>query len=133
MCESSDHLITSELLSGFKACNLCPHKCGVDRTGNKTGVCNASSQVKIARAALHYWEEPPISGENGSGAVFFSHCTLKCIFCQNKAISQGGFGSYISLERLSEIYLELQDKGAHNINLVSPSQYVYAIDRKSVV
>jgi len=103
-------------------CTLCPRRCGADRTVKK-GYCGASDTVRIARAALHFWEEPPISGENGSGTVFFSHCPLQCVYCQNRAISSGGDGLEITEERLVEIFYELKEKGAHNINLVSPTQY----------
>ncbi|MDE6253451.1 MAG: radical SAM protein [Lachnospiraceae bacterium] len=107
----------------LKNCTLCPRECGIDRTKHK-GYCGCDDNVMIARAALHYWEEPCISGENGSGAVFFCGCTLKCCYCQNYLISHQNFGKIISVHRLSEIFLELQDKGAHNINLVTPTQYV---------
>lgn len=105
-------------------CNLCARKCNVNRLNNKVGLCKATSQIKIARAELHKWEEPPISGESGSGTVFFSYCNFKCVFCQNHEISQEYFGAEISIERLSEIFLELQEKGANNINLVTPTHYV---------
>ena len=107
-------------------CNLCPKNCGVDRTKAK-GFCSAPSNVKVARASLHLWEEPPISGKNGSGTVFFSHCNLKCVFCQNYRISDGGFGVETDAHRLSEIFLHLRDLGASNINLVSPTPYTYEI------
>lgn len=103
-------------------CNQCPRKCNIDRD-SKTGICGVNSEYKIARAALHYWEEPCISGEKGSGTVFFSGCSLKCVFCQNSVISDGCFGKEISEERLIEIFKELEDSGAYNINLVSPTQY----------
>lgn len=103
-------------------CNQCPRKCNIDRD-SKTGICGVNSEYKIARAALHYWEEPCISGEEGSGTVFFSGCSLKCVFCQNSVISDGCFGKEISEERLIEIFKELEDSGADNINLVSPTQY----------
>lgn len=103
-------------------CNQCPRKCNIDRD-LKTGICGVNSEYKIARAALHYWEEPCISGEKGSGTVFFSGCSLKCVFCQNSVISDGCFGKEISEERLIEIFKELEDSGADNINLVSPTQY----------
>lgn len=103
-------------------CGLCPRKCGADRTKTK-GFCGGGEMVKLARAALHYWEEPCISGENGSGTVFFSGCPLKCCFCQNFDISAENFGKEISVERLGEIFLELQEKGANNINLVNPTHY----------
>ncbi|MDP4110367.1 MAG: 4Fe-4S cluster-binding domain-containing protein, partial [Bacillota bacterium] len=103
-------------------CTVCPRKCGADRV-NGTGFCGGGRDVKLARAALHFWEEPCISGKNGSGAVFFSGCPLKCCFCQNYEISSGNFGMEISVERLSGIFLKLQDQNACNINLVSPTHY----------
>ncbi|MGN0575150.1 MAG: radical SAM protein [Ruminococcus sp.] len=106
-----------------KNCRLCPRKCGADRTGGK-GICGADNRIMAARAALHYWEEPCISGTNGSGTVFFSGCSLKCCFCQNYNISSKNYGKEISTERLGEIFLELQEKKAHNINLVNPTHYV---------
>ena len=107
----------------LKNCTLCPRKCGADRASGKKGFCGADNNIGAARCALHFWEEPPVSGERGSGAVFFSNCPLKCVYCQNKKISAGGYGAEISVERLSEIFLELEAAGAHNINLVSPTQY----------
>lgn len=108
----------------LKNCLLCNRKCGVNRLKGELGVCSAGDSIRIARAALHLWEEPPISGENGSGTVFFSHCNFKCVFCQNHEISQNYNGATISIERLSDIFLELQQKGANNINLVTPTHYV---------
>ena len=110
----------------YKRCNLCSRKCLINRY-ERNGVCGANAKVKIARAALHYWEEPCLSGDNGSGTVFFSNCSLKCIFCQNKKISTNGFGKEIELEELSNIYLNLQKQGANNINLVTPTHYVPSI------
>ena len=107
-------------------CNLCPRQCNIDRE-KRTGFCGVSGKIRVARAALHFWEEPCISGEEGSGAVFFSGCNLQCVFCQNMDISRGKVGQDISGERLSDIFLELQDKGANNINLVTPSHYVKQI------
>lgn len=107
----------------LKSCKLCPKKCGANRLSGETGYCGASRNVRVARCALHYWEEPPISGKNGSGAVFFSNCPLKCVYCQNKKITQG-FGCDISTSRLTDIFQELKELGAHNINLVSPTQYM---------
>jgi len=107
-------------------CELCPRMCGVDRD-DKVGFCKSSNRVKIARAALHAWEEPCISGENGSGTVFFSGCTLKCVFCQNYVLSHENSGKEITVERLAEIFLELQEQKAHNINLVTPTHYVLQI------
>ena len=104
-------------------CNLCPRNCGVNRH-ETIGVCDAGDNIKLAYYSLHRWEEPVISGTNGRGTVFFSHCNLKCIFCQNKKISTGGYGKIISNDRLKEIFLELQKKGAHNINLVTPTPFV---------
>lgn len=107
----------------LKNCNLCPRNCGIDRT-ETVGFCGAGDKIKAARAALHFWEEPCISGTQGSGTVFFSGCNLACRYCQNYDISIGGFGKEITVERLGEIFLELQDKGAHNINLVTPTPYI---------
>ena len=104
-------------------CPLCPRQCGVDRS-KQTGYCGVSDRVKLARAALHFWEEPCISGERGSGTVFFSGCALKCVFCQNYQLSAGHFGKEVSIQRLAEIFLELQQQGAHNINLVTGGHYV---------
>lgn len=104
-------------------CSLCPRMCGINRY-TQHGFCAAPAAPKLARAALHFWEEPCISGQNGSGTVFFSHCNLKCVFCQNEKISAGGFGKEITVKRLGEIFLDLQNQGAHNINLVSPTPYV---------
>ena len=107
----------------LKNCMLCPRKCGVNRYIEK-GFCGATNKVKLAYYSLHMWEEPIISGDNGSGTIFFSNCNLRCLYCQNKKISIDGYGKLISNKRLSEIMLELQDKGAHNINLVTPTHYV---------
>ena len=103
-------------------CNLCPRKCNVDRSV-RNGFCKVPEQLKIARAALHFWEEPCISGEKGSGTIFFSGCSLGCIFCQNREIALGESGIEISRLRLVEIMLELQSQGANNINLVTPDHY----------
>ncbi len=107
-------------------CVLCPRKCRTDREIKK-GICGVGTSLKIARAALHEWEEPCISGTHGSGAVFFSGCTLRCVYCQNREISDGGRGAELSAERLAEIMLELQAQGAHNINLVTPTQFSDAL------
>ncbi len=103
-------------------CNMCPRKCNIDRS-EKAGFCGMTEKIKIARAELHFWEEPCISGEKGSGSVFFSGCPLKCVYCQNSSISSDGFGKEITIERLAEIFRELEAKGAHNINLVTPTHY----------
>lgn len=107
----------------LEKCNICPLKCGVNR--NKySGRCGASKDVEIALASLHYFEEPCISGKNGSGTVFFSNCNLKCVYCQNYKISHKGFGKKISVSHLADIFLSQQKKGANNINLVTPTMYV---------
>lgn len=111
-------------MNKYENCLLCPRKCGINRRTGQTGVCGVSSEIKVARVALHYWEEPCISGKRGSGAVFFSGCSLHCVFCQNREISDGKAGKVISKERLSDIFIELADKGANNINLVTPGQYI---------
>ncbi len=105
-------------------CDLCPRKCLVDRKKGEKGICGQTENLKVARAALHFWEEPCISGDAGSGAVFFSGCPLHCVFCQNENIANGTVGKEISLERLVDIFLELQEKGANNINLVTPGHFV---------
>lgn len=110
-------------------CILCPRECHVNRIAGQTGYCGQTGNILAARAALHMWEEPCISGTNGSGAVFFGGCNLRCVFCQNYAIAhssnaKGNIGKIISISRLAEIYLELQEKGAHNINLVTPTHYI---------
>lgn len=105
-------------------CTLCPRRCGVNRLNGDKGYCKAGASIRIARAALHHWEEPCVSGEAGSGTVFFSDCNLRCVFCQNSDISQDGLGMEISTDRLADIFLELQQKGALNINLVTPTHYV---------
>lgn len=111
-------------MNKYENCLLCPRKCGINRRTGQTGVCGVSSEIKVARAALHYWQEPCISGKRGSGAVFFSGCSLHCVFCQNREISDGKEGKVISKERLSDIFIELAGKGANNINLVTPGQYI---------
>ena len=108
-------------------CELCPRRCGANRAAGARGVCGADDSLKIARAALHYWEEPPISGERGSGTIFFSACPLKCVYCQNHEISTGGFGIEVAPSRLVEIMLELQEQGAHNINLVTATHYAHLL------
>ncbi len=113
----------------IEACAICPRQCGVIRTENdfSGGVCHMPEKPRIARAALHFGEEPCISGKNGSGTVFFSGCSLSCAFCQNGEISHKNFGKTVSVERLSEIFRELEQKGAHNINLVNPTHFAVAI------
>ncbi|MCD2492774.1 radical SAM protein [Lacrimispora sp. NSJ-141] len=105
-------------------CRLCPRECGVDRKSGQTGYCGvAGGGIYAARASLHIWEEPCISGKNGSGTVFFSGCNLRCVYCQNYQIACAETGKQITVERLAEIFLELQEKGAANINLVTPTHY----------
>lgn len=109
-------------------CSLCPRRCGAARTETAgSGVCGEGTLPRIARAALHRWEEPCISGTRGSGAVFFSGCALRCAFCQNEAISRGGCGEAVSIRRLADIFRELEDQGAHNINLVTAAHFVPAV------
>lgn len=115
------------LPSTLSACELCPRRCRADRAAGERGVCGATDTLRLARAALHFWEEPPISGEAGSGTVFFSGCPLKCVYCQNHEISTGNFGIDVSPERLAQIMLELQDQGALNINLVTATHYAYLL------
>lgn len=112
-----------------KACNLCPRNCASLRTDNHIGRCGMSWELKAARASLHFWEEPCISGTKGSGTVFFSGCPLGCVYCQNRGIALGLAGKVISETRLSEIFLELQNKGANNINLVTPTHYILSIKK----
>jgi len=104
-------------------CTLCPRRCGIDREQH-IGVCGADNRIKIARAAPHFWEEPCISGKNGSGAVFFSGCTLRCVYCQNYEISSGGKGDFVNQEDFVSILFSLKEQGVHNINLVTPDQYL---------
>ena len=108
-------------------CNLCPHNCGVNRNDGKFGKCKASNNLKVALASLHYYEEPCISEGNGSGTVFFSNCNLNCIFCQNYKISWEGKGKEKTIEELANIFIDLQNMNANNINLVTPTIYAYQI------
>jgi len=114
-------------LNLIKKCEVCPHRCKIDRTKNQIGRCKSKDTVKVAIASIHKFEEPCISGRNGSGTVFFSNCNLLCEFCQNYEISQQGLGKEISVERLAEIFIEQQLRGAENINLVSPTSYAVQI------
>lgn len=111
----------------LKACTLCPRACGVNREEGKMGYCHESVQLVVGRAALHHWEEPCVSGSKGSGAVFFSGCTMGCVFCQNYHLAHGETGKAISIQRLAQIFIELQEQGAHNINLVTPTHYTLQI------
>lgn len=125
--EQSDTTQTQK--TSYIPCTLCPRACHVDRTAGQKGRCHVDARIRVARAALHMWEEPCLSGRSGSGAVFFSGCALGCIFCQNREIASGKAGLVISEARLSEIFLELQEKGANNINLVTAGHYVPQVIR----
>lgn len=123
--KNTDHAsFVNEMWPELSDCTLCPRKCHVDRNAGKIGYCGQTARLMAARAALHFWEEPCLSGTNGSGAVFFSGCNLRCVYCQNHEIAQGQAGREITADRLSAIFLELQKKGAHNINLVTPTHFV---------
>lgn len=118
----------------YEDCTICPRSCHTDRklygTGEgKGGFCMMSDRVRIARAALHFWEESCISGKEGSGAVFFSGCNLRCVFCQNREISANGAGKEVSVQKLAEIFLVLQEQGANNINLVTPTHYILSVSK----
>lgn len=115
------------MLENLKRCELCPHNCKVNRLNGEIGRCKCKDKLKIALASVHYYEEPCISGENGSGTIFFSGCNLNCKFCQNYEISQLGKGIEITIEELSDIFIKQQKKGVNNINLVTPTMYVYQI------
>ena len=111
----------------LNSCTLCPHNCKINRLEGKKGRCKCDNTLKIALASLHMFEEPCISGTNGSGTVFFTNCNLNCIYCQNYEISQGGKCKEITIQTLADIFIKQQEKGAHNINLVTPTMYVYQI------
>lgn len=113
----------------MKKCRLCPRNCGVNRLAGHTGICGVSAEFRIARCAPHMWEEPPISGKNGSGTVFFSGCNLRCVFCQNHTISQEGLGRNVSESELEGMILDLQEMGVHNINFVTPTHYTSSLAR----
>lgn len=115
------------MIEKLSNCTICPHKCNVNRLKGNKGKCGCDNKLKIALASLHYYEEPCISGKNGSGTVFFTNCNFKCIYCQNYEISQLGKGREITIEELANIFLKQQEKGANNINLVTPTSYVYQI------
>ncbi|MBE6589563.1 MAG: 4Fe-4S cluster-binding domain-containing protein [Ruminococcaceae bacterium] len=110
-------------------CAQCPRRCNAERTHRKLGFCGIADKLKIARAALHAWEEPPISGTRGSGTVFFSGCNLRCVFCQNHALSHDALGKEITEEDLANIFFRLRDEGAHNINLVTPTHHSLSLRR----
>lgn len=113
-----------ELQTMLKDCHLCPRNCGVDRLAGQKGFCGVDAGIMVARAALHMWEEPCISGKEGSGAVFFSGCSLGCVFCQNRTISKGQSGKVITVERLAKLFLDLQGQKANNINLVTAGHFL---------
>jgi putative pyruvate formate lyase activating enzyme len=117
----------NNILGLYRQCNLCPRRCGVDRTQGVAGFCRAPAAPKIARTMLHPWEEPCISGSRGSGTVFFSHCNLRCVYCQNYRISQEDRGRELTVASLAKTFLSLQEDGAHNLNLVSPGPYLPSI------
>ena len=116
-----------KMLEELRQCEVCPFRCKVNRLEGKIGRCGCKDKIKIALASLHYYEEPCISGNNGSGTVFFSNCNLNCLFCQNYKISQEGKGREVSIEELADIFLDQQKNGANNINLVTPTMYAYQI------
>lgn len=116
----------NEIIKEYEKCNICPRECGINRYKQK-GYCKMPAQLYLSKAYLHMWEEPSISGEKGSGTVFFSGCNLKCILCQNYKIALGDYGKEVDSEELANIYLKLQEKGANNINLVTPSHYIINI------
>ena len=108
----------------LEKCSICPHMCGINRNNGQVGRCKSNDKVKIALYSVHDFEEPCVSGENGSGTIFFSNCNMNCVFCQNYEISQQGKGKEITIERLAEIFLEQQNRNVNNINLVTPTSYV---------
>jgi len=124
--------LTPEDIFLLKNCTMCPRRCGVDRF-SAVGICGASADVEISSVNLHFGEEPPISGKSGSGTIFFTHCNLKCVYCQNYPISQQGVGRKYTIDELADAMLFLQNRGAHNINLVTPSHYVVQIHRAIVI
>ena len=108
-------------------CEICPHKCGINRTEHEIGRCKSTDKIKVALCSIHHFEEPCISGKHGSGTVFFSNCNMNCVYCQNYEISQEGKGREISIEELAEKFIEQQNKQAENINLVTPTSYAFQI------
>lgn len=120
------------VLENMEKCRLCPRNCNINRE-ETVGYCGVGDKIKIGRAAPHHWEEPFISGENGSGTVFFSGCSLRCVFCQNKKISRGEVGRAISIDELAEIYLSLERQGVHNVNLVTATHYTEKVAESIVL
>lgn len=125
--ENHPFLKGMEMIEQLEKCEICPHKCGINRNNNQIGRCKSKDTVKIALYSTHDFEEPCISGKKGSGTVFFSNCNMNCVFCQNYEISQLGKGREITIEELAEIFLKQQEKGVENINLVTPTSYAYQI------
>ena len=115
------------MIQYLEKCEICPHKCKINRRNGNIGRCKSKDTVKVALASIHNFEEPCISGENGSGTIFFSNCNMNCVYCQNYEISQQGLGKEITIQRLAEIFIEQQEKGVENINLVTPTSYVIQI------
>ena len=111
----------------LEKCNICPRNCKVNRLDGEIGFCKCDDKIKLALVSIHKYEEPCISGKNGSGTIFFSNCNLRCIYCQNYEISQEGVGKEVSIQRLAEIFIEQQNRNVNNINLVTPTMYVYQI------
>jgi putative pyruvate formate lyase activating enzyme len=137
MCQIEDYRRNKFMENSMKLyenCKLCPRECGVNRSVQK-GVCKSSDNCKIVRAALHFWEEPCISGTEGSGTIFFEGCSLGCVFCQNYEISDGNseYGVEVTVERLVEIFFELKEKGANNINFVTPTHFMPHIKEAIVI
>ena len=115
------------MLEYLEKCEICPHRCKINRIDGKIGRCKSTDKIKVALVSVHNYEEPCISGENGSGTVFFSNCNLNCVFCQNYEISQQGLGKEITIQQLADIFINQQNKGVENINLVTPTSYVIQI------
>jgi putative pyruvate formate lyase activating enzyme len=128
LCDYGDiHARIAALREMYSECRLCPHECGVDRASGQRGVCRSGTAPVVASWNVHHGEEPPISGTRGSGTIFFSNCTGQCLFCQNYPISQLGAGTEVSDERLGEMMLELQNRGCHNINFVTPTHFAPSV------
>lgn len=119
------------MIDAMKCCTMCPRNCKADRSAGQKGYCGAGKEIYAAKAYLHKWEEPCISGADGSGTVFFSNCNLKCVFCQNYRISRNGLGKAVTISHLAEVFINLQHRGANNINLVTPT--IYALDINEAV
>ena len=124
MINAMDQIPDKALFEQYRACRLCPRRCGADRLAGKTGFCGETASLRVGLAALHRWEEPCLSGPYGAGAVFFSGCSLRCVYCQNASLSRGGQGPVITGDRLSEIFLSLAAQGASCIDLVTPDHFL---------